>query len=80
MSQQKKSVFTWADGREVPLIGQGTWHIGEKASLRQEEMRALQLGLDLGMTLVDTAEMYAEGGAGIACTGKCSGSEYPAHS
>ncbi len=49
--------------REVPLIGQGTWHMGEKASFRQEEVRALQLGLDLGMTLVDTAEMYAEGGA-----------------
>ncbi|KJD45010.1 aldo/keto reductase [Paenibacillus terrae] len=63
MGQQKKSVITWADGREVPLIGQGTWHMGEKASLRQEEVRALQLGLDLGMTLVDTAEMYAEGGA-----------------
>ncbi|MFK4342804.1 MULTISPECIES: aldo/keto reductase [unclassified Paenibacillus] len=63
MSQQKKSAITWADGREVPLIGQGTWHMGEKASFRQEEVRALQLGLDLGMTLVDTAEMYAEGGA-----------------
>jgi TDG/mug DNA glycosylase family protein len=63
MSQQKKGVITWANGREVPLIGQGTWHMGEKASLRQEEVRALQLGLDLGMTLVDTAEMYAEGSA-----------------
>ncbi|MDY8045861.1 aldo/keto reductase [Paenibacillus polymyxa] len=63
MSQHKKSVITWTDGREVPLIGQGTWHMGEKASLRQEEVRALQLGLELGMTLVDTAEMYAEGGA-----------------
>lgn len=63
MSQHKKSVITWTDGREVPLIGQGTWHMGEKASLRQKEVRALQLGLELGMTLVDTAEMYAEGGA-----------------
>ncbi|ODB65708.1 aldo/keto reductase [Paenibacillus polymyxa] len=63
MSQHKKSVIRWTDGREVPLIGQGTWHMGEKASLRQEEVRALQLGLELGMTLVDTAEMYAEGGA-----------------
>lgn len=80
MSQPRKSAISWAAGREVPLIGQGTWHMGEKASLRQEEVRALQLGLDLGMTLVDTAEMYAEGGAGIACTGKCSGGEYPTHS
>ncbi|APB72332.1 aldo/keto reductase [Paenibacillus polymyxa] len=63
MSQHKKSVITWTDGRKVPLIGQGTWNMGEKASLRQEEVRALQLGLELGMTLVDTAEMYAEGGA-----------------
>lgn len=37
--------------------------MGEKASLRQEEVRALQLGFELGMTLVDTAEIYAEGGA-----------------
>lgn len=63
MSQHKQSVITWTDGREVPLIGQGTWNMGEKASLRQEEVRALQLGLELGMSLVDTAEMYAEGGA-----------------
>ncbi|MEK5318773.1 aldo/keto reductase [Paenibacillus sp. FSL L8-0644] len=63
MSQHKKSVITWTDGREVPLIGQGTWNMGEKASLRQEEVRALQLGFELGMLLVDTAEMYAEGGA-----------------
>lgn len=63
MSQHKKSAITWTDGREVPLIGQGTWNMGEKASLRQEEVRALQLGFELGMTLVDTAEMYAEGGA-----------------
>lgn len=32
MSQHKKSVIRWTDGREVPLIGQGTWHMGEKAS------------------------------------------------
>ncbi|MBE7897760.1 aldo/keto reductase [Paenibacillus polymyxa] len=63
MSQHKRSAITWTDGREVPLIGQGTWYMGEKASLRQEEVRALQLGFELGMTLVDTAEMYAEGGA-----------------
>jgi diketogulonate reductase-like aldo/keto reductase len=50
-------------GREVPALGQGTWNIGEQAARRQDEVRALQQGLDLGMTLIDTAEMYGEGGA-----------------
>lgn len=63
MTRQQKSVMTWTDGREVPLIGQGTWYMGEKASHRQEEVRALQLGLELGLALIDTAEMYAEGEA-----------------
>lgn len=50
-------------GGTVPVLGQGTWNMGEKASQRKDEVRALQLGLDLGMTLIDTAEMYGEGGA-----------------
>ena len=50
-------------GRAVPVLGQGTWMMGEEASRRQEEVAALRLGLELGMTLIDTAEMYAEGGA-----------------
>jgi diketogulonate reductase-like aldo/keto reductase len=41
----------------------GTWHMGERASARAAEVAALRLGLDLGMNLVDTAEMYGEGGA-----------------
>ncbi|MBV7534443.1 aldo/keto reductase [Duganella sp. sic0402] len=49
--------------REVPVLGQGTWNMGEQASRRQHEVRALQLGLDQGVTLIDTAEMYGEGGA-----------------
>ena len=52
-----------ADGTEVPALGQGTWHMGERGSDRVREAAALRLGLDLGMTLIDTAEMYAEGGA-----------------
>jgi diketogulonate reductase-like aldo/keto reductase len=54
-----------ADGTEVPALGQGTWHMGERGggARRAEEARALRLGLELGMTLIDTAEMYAEGGA-----------------
>jgi diketogulonate reductase-like aldo/keto reductase len=47
----------------LPRLGMGTWHMGEDASRRGEEVAALQLGLDLGMTLVDTAEMYGDGGA-----------------
>ncbi len=44
-------------------LGQGTWRIGEDRSRRQSEIAALRLGMDLGMTLIDTAEMYGEGGA-----------------
>ncbi|MUL41017.1 aldo/keto reductase [Streptomonospora sp. PA3] len=47
----------------VPAIGQGTWHMGERADRRADEVRALRAGIDAGMTLIDTAEMYAEGGA-----------------
>ena len=50
-------------GREIPILGQGTWRMGEKASQKQAEIDALKLGMDLGMTLIDTAEMYGEGGA-----------------
>lgn len=50
-------------GREIPVLGQGTWMMGEDRSRRQSEIAALRLGLDLGMTLIDTAEMYGEGGA-----------------
>ncbi len=52
-----------ADGSEISVIGQGTWHMGERGADRAAEASALQLGLDLGMTLIDTAEMYAEGGS-----------------
>jgi diketogulonate reductase-like aldo/keto reductase len=51
------------DGTEVPAIGQGTWHMGERAAAATAEAAALRAGLDLGLTLIDTAEMYAEGGA-----------------
>ncbi len=50
-------------GEEVAALGQGTWFMGEGRSARKAEVAALQLGLDLGLTLIDTAEMYAEGGA-----------------
>lgn len=50
-------------GDDVPVLGQGTWGMGEKPSRRTAEVTALRLGLDLGMTLIDTAEMYGDGGA-----------------
>ncbi len=50
-------------GRPIPVLGQGTWRMGENPERRQTEIDALRLGLDLGMTLIDTAEMYGEGAA-----------------
>ena len=48
-------------GETVPALGQGTWKMGEVERKRSDEIRALQAGIDLGMTLIDTAEMYADG-------------------
>ena len=47
----------------VPVLGQGTWNMGEKKSAHADEVSALRLGIDLGMTLIDTAEMYGDGDA-----------------
>ncbi len=52
-----------ASGMLVPALGQGTWYMGEDARQRRLEVEALQCGIELGMTLIDTAEMYADGGA-----------------
>lgn len=54
---------TLPGGETVPALGQGTWFMGERADRRPAEVAALRHGLELGMTLIDTAEMYAEGGA-----------------
>ncbi|HEY2620902.1 MAG TPA: aldo/keto reductase [Acetobacteraceae bacterium] len=51
------------DGTEVPALGQGTWHMGESASVAKAEVAALKLGIELGMMLIDTAEMYGNGRA-----------------
>jgi diketogulonate reductase-like aldo/keto reductase len=51
------------DGKRVPALGQGTWGTGESKSARAAEVAALRLGIELGMTLIDTAEMYGDGGA-----------------
>ncbi len=51
------------DWRKVPVLGQGTWRMGEIRAKAADEIRSLQTGLDLGMTLIDTAEMYGDGAA-----------------
>ena len=48
-------------GLAVPVLGQGTWYMGDDAHRRADEVASLRLGLDLGMTLIDTAEMYGDG-------------------
>lgn len=50
-------------GHDVPVLGQGTWHMGENEDRRSAEIAGLCLGIEQGLTLIDTAEMYAEGGA-----------------
>lgn len=54
---------TLPSGDALPVLGQGTWMMGEHRRRRADEVAALRLGLDLGMTLIDTAEMYGSGGA-----------------
>ncbi|UFN48686.1 aldo/keto reductase [Roseomonas sp. OT10] len=54
---------TLPDGTKVPALGQGSWKMGERGADRRAEAATLRLGLDLGLTLIDTAEMYADGGA-----------------
>ena len=52
-----------SDGKRVPVLGQGTWRIGESKIARANEIAALRLGIELGMSLIDTAEMYGDGDA-----------------
>ncbi|NNE23457.1 MAG: aldo/keto reductase [Rhizobiales bacterium] len=54
---------TLKTGEQVPALGLGTWHMGERDGRRMREIDALKAGLDLGLNLIDTAEMYGEGGA-----------------
>jgi diketogulonate reductase-like aldo/keto reductase len=54
---------TLPSGEAVPALGQGTWGMGENPADRRSEIEALQAGLDLGMRLIDTAEMYGDGAA-----------------
>jgi diketogulonate reductase-like aldo/keto reductase len=54
---------TLPDGEKVPAFGQGTWHMGEDRRRAKEEAAAIRLGIELGLTLIDTAEMYGNGAA-----------------
>ena len=56
---------TLPHGEIIPALGQGTWHMAEDPRRRSEEIAALRLGIDLGMSLIDTAEMYADGDAEV---------------
>ena len=55
--------LTLKTGETVPVLGLGTWRMGERKTARRAEVNALKLGLDLGVRLIDTAEMYGEGTA-----------------
>ncbi|AOB30916.1 hypothetical protein AKI39_09775 [Bordetella sp. H567] len=60
---RKPPSIAFPDGQTVPALGQGTWSMGESSARAQVEIRSLQAGIDAGLTLIDTAEMYANGGA-----------------
>ena len=64
---------TLKSGDKVPVLGLGTWRMGERASERAAEVKAVRLGLELGIRLIDTAEMYGEGKA-EAIVGEAMGS------
>jgi aryl-alcohol dehydrogenase-like predicted oxidoreductase len=63
VSQTNLRTTRLPSGETVTVLGQGTWHLGEDPRRRADELAALRLGLDLGMTLIDTAEMYGGGAA-----------------
>lgn len=57
------TLVNFSHGLCLPAIGQGSWKMGEAAHQRREEVAALQAGIDAGLALIDTAEMYADGEA-----------------
>src|SRR5918994_1104872 len=54
---------TLPGGERVPALGLGTWGMGDSAARRREEAAVLRRGIEMGLSLIDTAEMYGEGGA-----------------
>ncbi len=63
MPQMTIPQVTLPDGLKIPALGQGTWNMGEKADRAATEVSVLREGIELGMTLIDTAEIYGSGGA-----------------
>ena len=61
MSHSSMKTVRFPSGDVVPALGQGTWMMGEDPALRKQEIACLRAGLDMGLRLVDTAEMYGEG-------------------
>ena len=61
MSEFSHPTVRLPSGERVPQLGQGTWGMGESVRMRKDEVAALRLGIDLGLTLIDTAEMYGDG-------------------
>jgi diketogulonate reductase-like aldo/keto reductase len=57
--------ITLPSGETTSALGQGTWHFAERPERRASEIASLRLGIDLGMTVIDTAEMYADGAAEV---------------
>lgn len=66
-------LVTLPDGEKVPALGLGTWRMGEDPDQHEQEVAALKEGLDRGLRLIDTAEMYAEGGAELVVAEAISG-------
>lgn len=63
MARQHMRYITLPSGDDVPVFGQGTWFMGERGSDIQREVQTLRHGIERGLSLIDTAEMYADGGA-----------------
>ncbi|MGA5441648.1 aldo/keto reductase [Streptomyces griseoincarnatus] len=63
MSVEAAGTTVLPSGEEMAALGQGTWYLGEDPARREQEIAALRLGVDLGMTVIDTAEMYGDGAA-----------------
>ncbi|XBS71447.1 aldo/keto reductase [Acerihabitans sp. KWT182] len=63
MAQQEKPGVPLPDGSRAPALGQGSWHLAQGRHPAAQEEDALRTGISLGMTLLDTAEMYGDGRA-----------------
>lgn len=63
VAKTERHSVTFASGDVVPALGLGTWYLGENPNRRPQEIAALRLAVDLGMTVIDTAEMYGDGAA-----------------